>query len=96
MSVTHILIPAAALLLSISTASAQNCMVVRGASGQVLGWNCTPVPRSYGGIDPSIPLQAGQNLPHFGPDWDQINRSQESALRQQILQEQLRQLQQQR
>ena len=96
MSVTRVLIPAAALVFSISTASAQNCMVVRGAYGQVLGWNCTPSPAPRGGIDPSIPLQAGQNLPHFGPDWDQINRSQESALRQQIPQEQLRQLQQQR
>ena len=96
MSVTRVLIPAAALLLSISTASAQNCMVARGASGQVLGWNCTPPPTHYGGVDPTIPLQAVRNLPHFGPDLDQINRSQESALRQQILQEQLRQLQQQR
>jgi hypothetical protein len=94
MSVTRVLIPAAALLLSISTASAQNCMVVRGASGQALGWNCSPSPTPHGGIDPAIPLQAGQNLPHFGPDWDQIYRSQESALRQKIIQEQLRQLQQ--
>jgi hypothetical protein len=98
MSLTRVLIITAVLLLSISTASAQNCMVVRGASGQVLGWNCTPplAPAPYGGVDPTIPLQAGRNLPHFGPDLDQINRAQESALRQQILQEQLRQLQQQR
>ena len=96
MSVTRVQIPAAALLLSISTASAQNCMIARGASGQVLGWNCTPPPAHDGGVDPTIPLQAVRNLPHFGPDLDEINRSQDSALRQQILQEQLRQLQQQR
>jgi hypothetical protein len=48
-------------------------MVVRGASGQVLGWNCTLSPAPYGGIDPTIPVRAGQNLPHFGPDLDQIH-----------------------
>ena len=61
-------------LLGISTASAQNCMVVRGAFGQVLGWNCTPSHAPYGGVDPAIPLQAGLDPPHFGPDLDQINR----------------------
>jgi hypothetical protein len=69
-------------------------MVKRGARGEVL--DCAPPPAPYGGVDQTIALQAGRNLPHFGPDLDQINRAQESALRQQILQEQLRQLREQR
>jgi hypothetical protein len=50
-------------------------MVVRGAQGQVLGWNCTPSPVPGGGIDPTIPLRAAPTPQFFGPDWDQVNRS---------------------
>jgi hypothetical protein len=100
MSLTRVLITTAVLLLSISAASAQNCWVNRSASGQVLGWVCTPPPAPAppygGGLDPTIPLRATHPSGPYGPDWDMINRSNESALRQQILQEQLRQLQQQR
>jgi hypothetical protein len=93
MSVTRVLIPAAALLLSIATASAQNCMVIPGARGEILGWNCTPPPAASGRVPWGNLLQAPP--PVYGPDYDAINRAQESILRQKILQEQLRQLQQQ-
>jgi hypothetical protein len=50
--------------------------------GHAWGSRRSAPPAPYGGIDPTIPLRAAPTPQFFGPDWGQINRAQESALRQ--------------
>lgn len=83
-----------ALTLSshVSLAQTSNCMVIPGAYGNVLGLNCFSNSEIQNGIDSNIPLYAGRPSGRFGPDLNDLQSQYESALRQEILREQLREL----
>src|SRR5229473_3825923 len=94
MSTMRLLTSGVALFLSIPDARA-DCWVIPGARGEVLGWRCNNPPPAAPTLSDWTRLLP-QAPTHYGPDLGEINTARESALRQQILREQLRQLQNQR
>ena len=79
------LIPMVVLLGIVSAIPAKaNCYTVPDWRTGLERVICQPdSPAAVGStIDPSIPLQAGQNLPHFGPDLGQGQRGLSCVTRQ--------------